>query len=211
MIQKIALGVAVVALGLGVVNFMSNSNESKEIKPEMVMEDTSEETEEGLVPRIAFVRGDSINLQYQFIIDKEDELISLGQVSERKLSRQLKKAETEYQELVTYLQGGSATESDMAAGQQRLMQLEQELQNAQAIEQQSLGRKEADFQQEIAGRLSSFLERYANDNDYDLILNWGFSREGVLYGQEPYDITRDVINQLNAEYTAEFAPEIPEE
>ena len=109
------------------------------------------------------------------------------------------------------MQSGSATESDMAAGQQRLMVLEQELQNAQAIEQQSLGRKEADFQQEIADRLSSFLERYANDNEYDLILNWGFSREGVLYGQAPYDITRDVINQLNAEYAAEFAPEIPEE
>ncbi|MDG1260799.1 MAG: OmpH family outer membrane protein [Flavobacteriales bacterium] len=211
MIQKIALGIAVVALGLGVVNFMSNDNTPEEIAPEMVMEDTTTEAEEGLVPRIAFVRGDSINLQYQFIIDKEDELISLGQVSERKLSRQLKKAETEYQELVTYLQSGSATESDMAAGQQRLMVLEQELQNAQAIEQQSLGRKEADFQQEIADRLSSFLERYANDNEYDLILNWGFSREGVLYGQAPYDITRDVINQLNAEYAAEFAPEIPEE
>lgn len=211
MIQKIALVVAVVALGLGVVNFMSNSKDSEEIQSEIVMDDTAEDAEEGAVPRIAFVRGDSVNLQYQFIIDKEDELISLGQVSERKLERKLKSAETEYQELVTYLQGGSATESDMAAGQQRLMQLEQELQNAQAIEQQSLGRKEAAFQQEIADRLSSFLERYAKNNDYDLILNWGFSREGVLYGQEPYDITRDVINQLNAEYAAEFAPEIPEE
>lgn len=211
MIQKIALGVAVVALGLGVFNLVS-SNDSVEDQSQEIDSSINEEVtyDENHVPRIGFIRGDSLNLKYKFILDKEDELISFSTVSENKLGRQLQAAEKEYKELVDYVQSGKATESDMAIAQQRLMQLEQELQSAQAREQELLGRKEAEFQKEIADRLSAFLERYAKDNEIDLILNWGFSREGVLYGQEPFDITQDVLNQLNSEYALELEPDTAE-
>ncbi|MFT4682972.1 MAG: Skp family chaperone for outer membrane protein [Flavobacteriales bacterium] len=211
MIQKIALGVAFVALGLGIFNIVS-SKEAHEVTNEMEALQSDEVTinDENHIPRIGFVRGDSLNLQYKFILDKEDELISYSRVSENKLGRQLKAAEKEYTELVQYVQSGSATESDMAVAQQRLMQLEQELQSAQQGEQENLARKEAVFQQEIADRLSEFLERYAKENEIDLILNWGFSREGVLYGQAPFDITKGVVNQLNMEYALEMAPQTEE-
>lgn len=211
MIQKIALGVAVVALGLGIFNMVSTKEGNEQVdQVEPVQTDEKEEIDPNQIPKIAFIRGDTLNVKYKFIIDKEDELIGVTRVSENKLGRQLKAAEQEYSELVQYVQSGAATESEMAAAQQRLMELEQDLQSAQAREQENIARKEAEFQREIADRLSEFLERYAKENDIDLILNWGFSREGVLYGQEPYDITQSVLNQLNQEYALELAPQTEE-
>ena len=34
----------------------------------------------------------------------------------------------------------------------------------------------------------------------DMILNWGLSGEGVLYGGEPMDITHEVLDRLNANH-----------
>ena len=42
------------------------------------------------------------------------------------------------------------------------------------------------------------MEEYAAENNIDLILNWGLSGEGVLYGTEPYNVTNEVLERLNA-------------
>lgn len=154
-------------------------------------------------PTVAFIRGDSLNLGYQFFIDKQDEMISSTRQSESKLQRQLSKAEGEYQELMQYAQSGQATEEELQIAQQRMMELEYELQAMQQQEQERLLRKEQEFQIEITSRITAFLDRYAKENNIDLILNWGISGEGVLYGSEPFDITADVLSGLNAEYALE--------
>jgi len=37
----------------------------------------------------------------------------------------------------------------------------------------------------------------------DVILNWGLSGEGVLFGTEPYNVTSEVLDKLNATDSAE--------
>ncbi len=154
-------------------------------------------------PRVAFIRGDSLNLGYKFFTDKQDEMISSTRQSESKLQRQLSKAEGEYQELMQYAQSGQATDEELQIAQQRMMELEYELQAMQQQEQDRLLRKEQEFQIEITSRITAYLDRYAEENGIDLILNWGISGEGVLYGSEPFDITADVLTGLNAEYALE--------
>lgn len=204
--QKIALALSIVALALGIYAVVSNGTtvEPESEKPAFYegLEESTSTNDSDL--KIAFVRGDSLNVKYQFILDKQDELISSSRQSENKLQRKMANAEKEYGELVGYIQSGQATEEEMQIAQQRMMELEYELQGIQQQEQERLLKKEADIQSEIVRRLDQFLDKYARENDIDLILNWGVSGEGVLYGSQPYDITDEVVNGLNEAYAMEI-------
>ncbi len=208
MIQKIALGISVVALGLAIFALSRGgastahpAGQAENPMKRSALRDSSDETQ----PRVAFIRGDSLNFGYKFISDKQDELISSGKASESKLQRSLQKAEREYEELMRYVQSGDASEDDMQIAQQRIMELQYDLQRMEQEEQQRLSRKEQQMQIEIVTRLNDYLKKYAEQNDIDLILNWGISGEGVLYGSTPFDITNDVIRGLNEEYALELA------
>lgn len=208
MIQKIALGISIVALGLAVFA-LTRGGETTDHPAGQAEQATNRKIalEQGdqTLPRVAFIRGDSLNFGYKFISDKQDELISSGKASEGKLQRSLQKAEREYEELMTYIQSGEASESDMQTAQERIMQLQYELQGLEQEEQQRLARKEQQMQIEIVNRLNAYLKKYAEENEIDLILNWGVSGEGVLYGSTPFDITNDVVRGLNEAYALELA------
>lgn len=207
MIQKLPLGISVVALALAVVALVqtTSSGEHPAGKAETsrvrsAVRDTGE-----VQPRVAFIRGDSLNFGYAFISDKQDELISSSRQAESKLQRSLQKAEKEYEELMRYVQSGNASEEEMQIAQQRIMELQYDLQRMEQEEQQRLSRQEQVMQNEIVTRLNDYLKKYAQDNDIDLILNWGISGEGVLFGSEPFDITADVLRGLNEAYALELA------
>ncbi len=205
--QKITLGISIVALiaaSFALVNSSKKSNHpagEAETKRQRVSYDDSAQSP----LTVAYIRGDSLNLGYRFISDKQDELISSSRQAESKLQRGLQKAEREYGELMAYVQSGDASEDEMAIAQQRIMELQYDLQRMEQEEQNRLARQEQLMQAEIITRLNSYLETYARDNGIDLILNWGVSGEGVLYGSEPYDITPDVLRGLNDAYAIELA------
>lgn len=208
MIQKLALGISIAALGLAIFALSRGgtstahpAGQAEAPVKRSALRDTGDDTP----PRVAFIRGDSLNFGYQFISDKQDELISSGKASESKLQRSLQKAEREYEELMRYVQSSDASEDDMQIAQQRIMELQYDLQRMEQEEQQRLARKEQQMQTEIVNRLNAYLKKYAEENDIDLILNWGISGEGVLYGSAPFDITNDVIRGLNEEYAFEMA------
>ena len=57
--------------------------------------------------------------------------------------------------------------------------------------------KQADFLKTLQDSLDHFLAEYNKDKKFDLILN----KATVLYSDQKYDITQDVINGLNNRYT----------
>ena len=54
------------------------------------------------------------------------------------------------------------------------------------------------MQTTVSAFLNKVLSEYAEENNIDLILNWGLSGEGVLYGTEPYNVTAEVLEKLNS-------------
>ena len=53
--------------------------------------------------------------------------------------------------------------------------------------------------QTLQDSLDNFLADYNKDKKFDMILN----KATVLYGDDKYDITQDVINGMNARYKKE--------
>jgi Skp family chaperone for outer membrane proteins len=207
MMQKISLAISILAIVLcGVLFFTRGNNDNASREGIGSLSNTAtfmNADSTGSSPRIAFVKGDSINQSYQFIIDKQQELISSSKISEGRLKSRLTGAEKEYQELVQYAQSGQASEEEMQIAQNRIMELQYELQQAESAEQNRLMQQEQVIQVQIVERLDAFLKKFAAENSIDIILNWGISGEGILYGSQPFDITSAVIDGLNTEYAIE--------
>jgi Skp family chaperone for outer membrane proteins len=207
MLSKITLGISVVLLALvaylfGQLNDLKeNANQDSNIaisEDAGVNTDTSEES-----VRVAFVRGDSIMLNYKFVEDEQNKLIKKAKSSENKLQRRMGEAEKEYQSLVEYANSGSATEKELQITQNRIMELEYELQQMQQEEQQKIARVEMEFQTELYNRISDYLKVYGEGNGIDMIFNYEPAGQTLLYSMDAFDVTQDVVMALNQQYEKE--------
>ncbi len=211
MLSKITLGISVVLLALvaylfGQLNDLKeNANQDSNIA---ISEDAdvNTDTSEGSV-RVAFVRGDSIMLNYKFVEDEQNKLIKKAKSSENKLQRRMGEAEKEYQSLVEYANSGSATEKELQITQNRIMELEYELQQMQQEEQQKIARVEMEFQTELYNRISDYLKVYGEENGIDMIFNYEPAGQTLLYSMDAFDVTQDVVSALNQQYEQENSSE----
>lgn len=207
MLSKITLGISVVLLALvaylfGQLNDLKeNANQDSNIA---ISEDAdvNTDTSEGSVS-VAFVRGDSIMLNYKFVEDEQNKLIKKAKSSENKLQRRMGEAEKEYQSLVEYANSGSATEKELQITQNRIMELEYELQQMQQEEQQKIARVEMEFQTELYNRISDYLKVYGEENGIDMIFNYEPAGQTLLYSMDAFDVTQDVVAALNQQYEQE--------
>lgn len=186
--------------------------ETQQLKNELTKEEDQVETFEDLEEEdseltVAFVRGDSIMLNYKFVQIEQDLLVSKARSSEIKIENQLRKAEAESQELITYMNSGSATQSDAQATERRMMELENQLAQLQQTEQQKIGKLEMEFQRELYERITTYLKKYGKENDIDMVFNHEFGGQTLMYTNDMLDVTEEVLVGLNSEYELEMAAE----
>ena len=70
---------------------------------------------------------------------------------------------------------------------------------------------ENQLQAEVAARLSEEVSVFAEENGLEVVLNWGLSGEGVLYGSPDYDITNALLDFMNDRYEPPTVEENSEE
>jgi len=148
-------------------------------------------------PVVAYVHGDSLQKNMKLIQTLEASLFENVAAMDSLLKAKAEPLQTEAQELIVYANSGNASEEEIAIAQTRVTELESILQQMQAEAENRVLIQEQTMQATVAAFLSKTLEEYSLENDVDLVLNWGLSGEGVLYGAEPYDITEEVLERLN--------------
>jgi len=153
---------------------------------------------------VAYVLGDSINANYKYLQDKEDELIEKGQSSQNKIDREIQSAQERYMELMQKAEsGGFTSQADVDLAESELAALDQKIQELQEKE----GRRQADMaaetQKDFFNRVQSYLTKFSEENGIDVVLN---VQQGgsVLYSKQTLDVTKQVTAGLNQEYEAEL-------
>jgi outer membrane protein len=152
---------------------------------------------------VAYVLGDSINANYRFITEKEDELIASTKSSEAKIEREISQAQARYMELMGKAEsGGFGTQEEVARAEEELAELDRRIQELQSSESERNAQLADELQKEFFDRVHKFLKSYAAQRGIDVVLN--LQPGGImLYGNDSQDITSEVIRGLNAEYEAE--------
>lgn len=151
---------------------------------------------------VAFIHGDSIQANWDFIADREKAMFIAVQQAQLSIERKSRPLQEEAQELIDYANGPKATNDEVMMAQNRLVEIENALGQMQSEQQTELMQMESMIQEEISVQLSSEVEAFALDSDLDLVLNWGRSGEGVLYGQMGFDVTVPLIQFMNDRYVS---------
>jgi len=154
--------------------------------------------------KIAFFYGDSINENYEFLLEANDELDQEEKTIQERLERKMRKAEQRAAELQQ--QAPTMTQMHMQEAQLELQNLDLEYQRFQEKLMSDFRNREIELRDEYIQRVDSFLDVYNADGKYDFILN--YQRGGnLIWAKESYDITEEVVNGLNDAYTAELEKE----
>jgi len=184
---------AVLIVALGVLYFL-HFNEKSDI------EEKTGQVEEAPVIQVAYINSDSILANYTYAEKLQEDFRTKTEGMERDYQNRvqgLQKEITDYQQ-----NAGNLTINQAKALEENLMQKQQNLQLYQQKLQQDLMVQEASMNKDLYERVTGFLRDYGNENNLELIVKYDQGSD-VLFASDAMDITKIVIDGLNAAYENE--------
>ncbi|RPD40862.1 OmpH family outer membrane protein [Chitinophaga barathri] len=147
--------------------------------------------------KLAFVDIDSLEAHYTYFKDKKAELDKKKEGAQNDIvgrERQLQNELYNLQQRAPTMtqQEGQAAEAGL---QKKAQQHEQYKQNLIA----QLQTQEAQFNEDLQKRLNETIKKYNADKRYAFIFSYREGASNILYKDEAFDITTEVIKVLNAE------------
>ena len=146
---------------------------------------------------VAYIHGDTLRQEMDLIVSLESTLRESMYELDSLLKQDSEPLQLEAQELIVFANSGSATASEIDIASVRVNEIEQILQKMQYEAEQTFAFNESTKQAAIAAHLTETLRVFSEEQGIDVVLNWGLSGEGVLYGTEAIDVTQEVLSALN--------------
>jgi Skp family chaperone for outer membrane proteins len=207
MLSKISLGINALLIIAVVVLFVRTSKSNMATSaPELLPENsafTSPDGPKGAV--MAYVNGDSLNSKYKFIVDKTKVLEQKYKQAELNVQKEYNARKADVDELMAYAQSGQMKDSEAPEVEAKLLQLQSEMQRIEEQATKAVMEREAELQNDLMERVNVFMDNYAKTKGIDYIVNYQPTTNFILYGNNAYDVTSEVIALLNAEYEKEQA------
>ena len=152
--------------------------------------------------KFAYVEIDSLLTKYRFCTDLNEMMIRKEENIRTTLNEKAKKLDAAMREFQRKLENNGFLSEESAKQQQaRLVKQQQDLQALQ----EKLGKELADENLknnlQLRDSINSFIQIYNQSKGYSFIFsNSGF--DNLLYGAKQYNITQEIVDGLNARYTA---------
>ncbi|MGN7721374.1 OmpH family outer membrane protein [Chitinophaga sp. 22620] len=151
----------------------------------------------GASQKLAYVDIDSLEAHYNYFKEKKAELDRKKEGAQNDIvgrERQLQNELYSLQQRAPTMtqQEGQAAEAGL---QKKAQQHEQYKQNLIA----QLQTQEAQFNEDLQKRLTETIKKYNANKRYAFIFSYREGASNILYKDEAYDITAEVIKELNAE------------
>lgn len=164
--------------------------------------DKSTSEAESTAKGIAFVNIDTIVFNFKMFEDRRADLMEKQQKAEAELNtrgNQYERGVRDFQEKVSK---GLVTRSAAAEMEQALIQQQQDLVNLRDKLQADLVEEDQVMNRQILEYITTFLEENKAEYNYEYIFGKSFGSV-LLYGSSANDITKRVLDALNAKYQAE--------
>lgn len=150
---------------------------------------------------IVYVNSDSLLENYEYF----KEVRAKFEEKAKKAQANLQSKGTAFQKEVADYQKNAGTMSaeQRANTEERLARKQEELAQLNQNASSSLAQEEAQENEKLYNRVAEFLKKHAEDKGYKLVLTYTTSNPTVLYADKSMEITKEVIDGLNAEYKKE--------
>lgn len=151
--------------------------------------------------KVGYVLIDSLLAYYKMAQDLSEELLKSQQGLESELTNKGQKLEKKIADYQYQVQRGLITSWDAKEKEKQLTEEQQVFVNLQNDMQNKLLREEQEKNAQVYETVIDFIDRYNEDKGYNLIISQNAG--GVLLYAEKYmNLTKEVLEGLNAEYDA---------
>jgi outer membrane protein len=152
--------------------------------------------------KVAYINSDSVLKYYDFFKVNRAKLESKGKKLEQDMRNRAQGLQNDYdayQRNRSNLTIGQANaiEQDLGNKQQNLEMYRQSLSQEMVTEEQKMTI-------ELYGKITDYLKKFGQENGLQVVFKFDPSSD-LLYGGDSLDITRPVIDGLNADYKIELA------
>ncbi|MCR5607325.1 MAG: OmpH family outer membrane protein [Treponema sp.] len=150
--------------------------------------------------KIAFVLIDTLTSQYEKCKDLEEEFSKKRANAEATVQQKGKSFAAQVQEFQRKAQSNQYTQEQYNNEQARLAKLQQDIQD---LSGRLSGSLQEDYQKEfqaLTDTIQNFAKTYAKQKGYDFILCKSSGIDNVLFADDKYDITAEVVSALNKRY-----------
>jgi outer membrane protein len=150
---------------------------------------------------IVYVNSDSLLSNYDYYKAVRDKF----QEKSKKAQADLTAKGTAFQrEVAAYQQGAANLSAEQRANtEERLARKQQELATYNQNAGNALANEEAAENDKLYNKVSDYLKVYAKSKGYKIVLTYSKSNPAVLYADESLDVTKAVVDGLNADYKKE--------
>lgn len=155
--------------------------------------------------KIAFINTDSINEHYAYIADFTKVIRAKKANLEAQLQGMTAKFQQEYEAFQQSAQAGIAPQAELMKTEESLKRQQQDLSNKE-LQMQNLGVELEEKNMELNRNVKAFLKIF-NNGKFDYVLSYSDMMPTILLTNPKLDITPQVLQGLNAEYSAKKARE----
>ncbi len=149
--------------------------------------------------RVAYFDIDSLQKDYKKFKDAEDELKTKEDAAKRELANLNNSYQARLRQLQDKAQAGNMSQAEGEAAQRELAQLQQSFQQRENEHDQAIKRLQMERMGELQKEVEDYLKKYNQQRGYAYIFSYR-PGEFIYYKDSLLDITRDMIQGLNAEY-----------
>ena len=185
-------------LFLSVLTFVACSNQKTDTAtaPEAAKLDG-----QSLMP-IAVVNVDSILSQYTFAKESNEKLIKKQEDSRVNINTKARQLQNEMVDFQRKLENNAFLSRERAEQEsRRLQQKEADLQQLDRQLSQELVTEQQKLSTQLRDSINAAIKALNKDNKYHLVLSTNSLNDNILYSAPEYDITDDVIEYLNTNYS----------
>jgi|GEM_PF-1391657 len=188
--------------------FLRNSGKKSDLNDVVVAEvpvaSAFADTSSVRPPIVAYVNSQRISEEYLMLVDQNVVFTQKMRSSDNKLMKERDKRQKEVEEIQSYVQKNpNMSDEDLSVLEASIYELNMELDSLQAIEKRNLQISGEKMQGEVATKIDVFLKKYVASKGIDYVFGYDPSFRIILYGNPAYDITNEVLAELNKEYLAE--------
>jgi outer membrane protein len=156
--------------------------------------------EQSEVLPIAYLNTDSLLVNYVFAQEANEKLMKKQEDARLKLNTKARTLQNEMADFQRKLENNAFLSRERAEKeQQRLIKKQQELQELEAKLTEDIMIENQKLNIQLADTLTNFLQEFNADGRYHVILS-NSAKDNVLMAAESYNITSEVIKQLNTRY-----------
>lgn len=149
---------------------------------------------------IAFINTDSLMSTSEFVLFEKNRLEKRRTQLDNSLTSKQQAFMNEVNDFQAKIQKNQITQEKAAAKEQELMKKRQELEEMKYNLNDQLTKELTESDIKMHDTLISFLKKYNTKYKFNYILGYA-KGSGILYANDNFDITSDVIKELNKNYS----------